>query len=286
MISGFGSPAVSDLTGPLGVYTLSGFGSGVYSITPSKSGTVNNSISSFDAALVAGHTSSVVVLSASQRLAADVSGDGTISSFDAAEIARYAVGLSGPVGSSGTWKFNPVNRTYLSVTSDLTNEDYTAFLMGEVSGNWMEHTNSRPIDGPQRDTSVAAPHLVTSAGSAITIPITVQGAVNKGLVSYEFDLRYDPSVIEPLTDAVDLAGTVSRGLTVVVNTKEPGLLRVVVYGPMPIYENGVLLNLKFTCVGTTGSVSPLVWERIVFNEGEPQVNAADGQVDLFLDILN
>ena len=83
-----------------------------------------------------------------------------------------------------------------------------------------------------------------------------------------------------MENPVDVAGSVSRGLMVIVNAKEPGLLRVVVYGAIPIDENGLLLNLRFTAVGAAGSVSPLTFERIMFNEGESRVMVADGQVEL------
>ena len=71
---------------------------------------------------------------------------------------------------------------------------------------------------------------------------------------------------------------VSRGLIAVANPNKPGLLRVVVYGPMPIDGDGVLLNLRFTAVGTSGSISPLTFERILFNEGDSQTTAIDGYV--------
>ena len=58
-------------------------------------------------------------------------------------------------------------------------------------------------------------------------------------------------------------------------------LRVVVYGAFPIDDDGVLLNLRFTAVGKAGSVSPLMFERIMFNEGEPPVTASDGRIELF-----
>ena len=61
---------------------------------------------------------------------------------------------------------------------------------------------------------------------------------------------------------------------------EPGLLRVVVYGAYPIDTNGVLMNLRFTAVGAPGTVSPLTFERIMFNEGDPGTLATDGQVEL------
>lgn len=59
------------------------------------------------------------------------------------------------------------------------------------------------------------------------------------------------------------------------------LLRVVAYGALPIDEDGVLLNLRFTAVGAAGSVSPLMFERMMFNEGEVRLNVSDGQVRLF-----
>ena len=78
-----------------------------------------------------------------------------------------------------------------------------------------------------------------------------------------------------------MAGTISRGLSVVTNSSEPGLLRVAVYGPMPIDGNGVLLNLRFTAVGKAGSVPPLLFERMMFNEGEPRATVTGGRVELF-----
>ena len=119
------------------------------------------------------------------------------------------------------------------------------------------------------------------ANGEIVVPVSVEGAADKGIIAYEFDLRYDPSVIQPQASPVDLVGTVSSKLSIAVNPDESGLLRVAVYGPLPVEKNGVLLNLRFTAVGKPGSVSPLTWERIRFNEGDPAVNAADGQITLF-----
>ncbi|MBK8467297.1 MAG: hypothetical protein IPL32_15880 [Chloracidobacterium sp.] len=55
-----------------------------------------------------------------------------------------------------------------------------------------------------------------------------------------------------------------------------GLLRVVVYGAIPINEDGVLLNLRFLAVGAEGTVSQLTFERIMFNEGDPAANLVIG----------
>jgi len=138
LLSGIGSPNVVSTTGfPDGTYSLTGFGSGSYTVTPGKTGGVNGSITSFDAARIAQHVAGIITISGNQLVVADVSGNGTLSSFDAAQIARYTAS-TGNSGSTGTWIFVPSNRTYASVKGSITGEDFVALLMGEVSGNWID----------------------------------------------------------------------------------------------------------------------------------------------------
>lgn len=145
LISGEGTVNVSAATNfPDGAYSLSGFGSGPYTITPSKDGGTNGAITSFDAARIAQHAAGAgSPLTGNQLIVADVSGNGSITSFDAAQVARYAASVSGS-GSTGAWKFIPASRNYSSIISDIAGQDYSALLMGEVSGNW---TNSQTKPG-------------------------------------------------------------------------------------------------------------------------------------------
>ncbi|MBK8467353.1 MAG: proprotein convertase P-domain-containing protein [Chloracidobacterium sp.] len=281
LMSGVGSPSVFDTTNALGTYSLTGFGAGAYTVTPSKIGEQNGHLNIFDAALIAQDVAGPPLpqLSGNQLIVADVSGNGTITSFDAGLIANYVV-LLPPTGSTGNWIFSPANRTYPSVTSDITGEDYSALLMGEVSGDWNSGAGGRSAIGPERTAAVALPSLVTPADDEVIIPVSVQGIKNKGVIAYQLNLRYDPAVIQPQSNPVDLAGTVSGSLTAVSNGSEPGLLRIAVYGLTPVSENGVLLNLKFTAVGAPGTRSPLTWETLMFNDGDPKATVADGFVEL------
>ena len=299
LLSGAGAVPVSATTGGLGTYALTGFGAGSYTVTPTKTGSVNGWVTSFDAAKVAQHAAGGSQLTGNQLVVADVSGNGTVTSFDAGQIARYVAALSGS-GATGNWIFSPVNRTYASVTTGISGEDFSALLMGEVSGNWVD-SGARPVGSRQlaigskndddvgRDVRVPADsggQLAVAFGSQaadeknIVVPVNIQGAADKGIISYEFDLRYDPSVIQPQVEAVDVKRTVSRGLVVVTNAIEPGLLRVVAYGPMAIDADGVLLNLRFVAVGYAGFVSPLAFERMVFNEGNSRVMVTGGRVEI------
>ena len=108
-------------------------------MTPSKSGDVDG-ITGFDSARIAQHVVSLITLNANQLLAADVSGSNTVTSFDAALIARYVALLPG-FGTTGNWIFLPVNRGYANVNASIAAEDYTGLLMGEVSGNWVAPTS-------------------------------------------------------------------------------------------------------------------------------------------------
>jgi hypothetical protein len=307
-----GSPAVGPvITGTPGTYVLMGFGAGGYTIKPTKPGGPNAAINSFDAARVAqGVSGTVPFVSQNQRFVSDVNASGSVTSNDAANIARFAAGLpANPQTIVGQWKFfvtgapSPLptvpqtyndSRTYASVASSLTGEDFVGLLVGEASGSWNPATHPRGTvvggqwsdvreDGraPERPITVAAQSAAVAVDKEIVVPISVDGMAGKDVISYEFDLRYDSSVVQPLENPVDFSGTVSRGLMVVANPYEPGLLRVVVYGPLPIEGDGVLLNLRFAAVGTSGSVSPLTFERVVFNEGGRIVTTTDGRVELF-----
>lgn len=285
MLNASGSPSVSDVTDAFGAYSMSGFGAGAYKVTPSKTGGVNNAISAFDASMIAQHTINTMSFTPQQQFVADVSGSDGITSFDATLVARYVVLLPPPgtfSASTGDWRFAPSSRKYPDVFANISDENYSALLMGEVSGNWNDPNSlpKRMANGPVRSIAVTAPQLAAKPDSQITIPIEITGMLDNNIIAYEFELKYDPAVIQPQANPVALANTVSRDLRAVANAQTPGSLRVAVFGTAPVSDNGVLLNLNFTAVGEQGAVSPLKWESLLLNEGDPRVLPIDGQIEL------
>ncbi len=313
-VSASGSPSVGPVITDLsGTYALTGFGPGTYTFSTVKASGANTALSSNDAARIAQAVAGISpFVSTNQTYTADVSGNGAVSSNDAARIARFVAGLA-DTGNTGNWQFfcppgpsstppftgtptpspsptgSPVaNCMPSTVPGPITNANVVGLLMGDVTGNWNPAIHPRQVgesqtendNGSAGEISVDLPNLITQVDKEISVPILVQGIADRDVISYEFDLRYDATVIQPVGDAVDLSGTASRGLSVVTNPYEPGLLRVVLYGAMPIQENGLLLNLKFKAVGPIGSTSPLTWEKIMFNEGESFVSATNGKVFL------
>jgi hypothetical protein len=137
-----GAPSVSATTNALGNYLLENLtANGQYTVTPTKSGNVNG-ISSFDATLVlryvAANGQGASALTPNQILAADANGNGTVTSFDATQILRYvaANAANANTGQVGTWKFDPVSRPYPALNSTVSNDNYSAVIIGDVNGSW------------------------------------------------------------------------------------------------------------------------------------------------------
>jgi parallel beta-helix repeat protein len=270
-----------------GAYTLSGLGAGSYTVTPSKSGNVNG-ISGFDAALISQHVVGLITLNSNQLAAADVSNNGTVSGLDASYISQWVVNIPNP-SVTGTWKFQPTSRNYTNVNTAWTNQDYVGILMGEVSGNWAAPTSlagfalyekdNRVID-EKNAVRVDVPNLRADAGSEVVVPISVGDLTGRGVIAYQFDVKFDPKVLETQEVAADVDKSISNGMTVVSNSPEPGLLKVVVYGPKPINGDGTLMYLKFRAIGSIGTRSDIKIEEFMFNDGDIDVLQKDGGLSI------
>ncbi|MBN2010366.1 T9SS type A sorting domain-containing protein [candidate division KSB1 bacterium] len=95
-------------------------------------------ITTYSAALTLRYSLGLETLSGEQQVAADVDKDGNIFSYDAALIARYSVGLPRFADSHvGEWSFTPDSRSYSPPNVDKPNDDYTAILLGDVSGSYI-----------------------------------------------------------------------------------------------------------------------------------------------------
>ncbi len=280
-----GTPSVSGTSAYVtGAYTLSGFGPGPYTVTPSKSGDVNG-ISGLDAAQISQHVVGLITLNANQLAAADVSNNGTVSGLDSSYISQWVVSIPNP-SITGTWKFVPANRNYPNVNTAQTNQDYSGILMGEVTGNWTAPVGpipppmfERTID-PEKAIGVEVAKASAESGSEVNVPVSIRDITGKGVIAYQFEVEYDPKVLEPQKVAASIGKTISNGMTVVSNSPEEGLLQVVVYGVQPIEGAGTLVNLRFNAVGREGTKSPITVRSFMLNEGAEPVLAKDGEVTI------
>jgi len=256
-----GTQQTNATTNASGFYQISGLVPGNYTLTPVKTGAVSG-ISGFDAALVAQYAAGLITLSSCQQTAADASNNGSVTTFDAALIAQTVAGIQNP-GIAGTWKFVPANRTYANVSTDQTNQNFDAILVGDVSGNWTPASPFNFLDPLVSLTLQGNNRLVSKS---LTLPIVVGDVTERKPLSFDFTLNYDPNILQPDDPVVDTLGTLSQGMFVTVNSHSQGRILVSAFGITPLSGSGVLLNLKFKVVGKFSNNRLPTLQTFSFNE--------------------
>lgn len=79
-------------------------------------------------------------------------------------------------------------------------------------------------------------------GSTVEVPISIGDA--EGLGSLQFDLKFDPSLLEPAETPVR-AGADLPGAMIEANASEPGTLRVALISGEPVAGSGEILLVTF-----------------------------------------
>jgi hypothetical protein len=248
---------------------------------------------------VAQYAAGLVTLTPNQLVAADASGNGTVSSLDASRIAQYIVGLN-PTGATGTWKFAPVNISYSATTSQVSGEDYAAILVGDVTGNWTNPPSlaelleigeivpglfeggdaAPPSKAPAGDSSEGsvdvsfAERRNLQQGEIVRIPVRVGEVTGRNVTAFDFEVSFDPATLRPV--GVDKFASLSASFSVFSNAGIEGRLKIAAFGVAPLAGRGDLIHLLFEVIGPKSGA--LNWENFTFNEGEVQSKTKAGAV--------
>lgn len=293
-LSGYKSDA--DTTNAVGYYSFSNlWGSYNYTVTPSKTNTATDpAVTSYDASLVLQHVVELDTLDTNQQTAGEVSGNGSLSAYDAALILRYAVDkiTHFPVGD---WTFTPESISYTPLNSNQTNQNYTGILYGDVTGNWSStkgFKSSSPVSSAtNHKTSADAainkvvlcgkvakltiPNITGSPGDRITVPINVSNA--DGVIAAEITLKYDSNV---LTATEVYNASLTKDYLIAYRTTA-GKIKIAIAGDEPIKDNGTLIVISFDVneSARTGD-SPLEIEYVELNEGNISCKATSGMFNI------
>src|SRR5204863_1130708 len=115
-------------------------------------------------------------------------------------------------------------------TGDQANQNLTAILVGDISGNWTPSIPNPLQAHPEgvNTITVALPIKQDPPGGPSTIPITVSETnVPPGVFSYDFNITFDPAVLQPQATPYDTWGSVSRrGRGSNAQTYSPGGLHI------------------------------------------------------------
>ncbi|MEX1116525.1 MAG: IPT/TIG domain-containing protein [Akkermansiaceae bacterium] len=235
----------SQTTDGLGAYALQNIEAGAYTVTASKMGD-SSGISAFDASLILKHSAGIALLTGSATVAADVNRSGQINAMDAYLVLQKAVGLIDvPFSGAGeTWSFTPASRSYPNFAENLANQDFTAILLGDASGNW----NSTEINNTNSSGGTVVLHEMPVDGTDEIVARVLMTSSEPMIEGLDLVLAHRPEV----TLESVVPGSLLTGFFDALNTATPGRPRVVVAGSSGIRGTGVLFTLRFRGSGPTG----------------------------------
>lgn len=232
-----------------GTYSLAGLERGSYTVTPGDGADDGGAISAYDASLVLQHAAGLRTLADHAFTAGDVTLNGAPTAYDAAFILRKAADLI-PLASPDAgvaWQFEPASLSYPTFTESVADQDYTALLLGDVSGNWgngVEPAALFELPVAELELVIGAPDA-TGAVEATLMLISTEAP----LFSLALDLA-----CEGLVPMGIRSGDVSPDWLVAYNAELPGRLTVAMAGAQPAEGPGVLAHL--TLAATESGADP------------------------------
>lgn len=274
-----GAQSATAATNAQGAYHFALTAGGAISVSLSKSGDTALALSALDAAWILQCTVNLRPSGACPPAAGDSSGDGQVTAYDAALLARHLVGFTTPPSLAGQWRFSPPNRTYPTLTADLLQEDYTAYLVGDVTGNW---ASGATVHSATTEQATVRSGIITD-NTQVRMALWVDPAVAP-LLGYQFAVQYNPATVQFST--IEPTAAPNAGWQVVANESAPGLIRVLAYGATSLAwpAGAPLLTLRFQATDAFNPATDLQLGMVQLNEDQlvAPAPALTGQKRLFV----
>jgi len=274
-----------------GDYYFNQIFTGYYTTTPSKTDDLGG-LSGTDASRVARFSAGLYSFNGHEQIAADATLNGEISALDASRIARYATGLITDMNSGTDWVFTPEAitdwsswppieynsvRTYSPLTADLSEEDFIAIRLGDVTGNW-DRNVSRPMDMMDEPTA-SLPELIANPTTAIQIPVTVNNLSE--LEGMDITIAYNQAIIEVTSVSFEGGILEDEDYALQFNTEIEGQCTVVLYAVSDLFSgSGIVMQLEATISGSSGDASALSFLQFEVNETSYMANVSNGSITI------
>ncbi|WP_353497656.1 S8 family serine peptidase [Vibrio sp. CB1-14] len=248
-----------------GTITAQSANSGLYSVGPvtdlghnikaMKSDQLGG-ITAYDAALMLAHISGESTLSGFALQAADLNGDNIVTAMEASTVLTYAAGLSSlPLNTAeAVWQFSPAQYNYAQVNTNLTEQNFTAYLLGDPSGNGASDVESQLM-------SVGLNASWYNRRVLQNGHIAVDLYLNRGAQGIDAQINFNPD--QATLIAVETTALTQAWATTL-NTNVAGKATIAMAGSSPLGTDGSVFTLIFEQNGA--SSSPLVMESLLKNE--------------------
>ncbi len=258
VVSLTGFARLEKTTNMAGQYEFLNVVAGNYTARPGKARAQGDAITPYDAALTLQYIVGQRLFTPYQMIAADVSGNGQVSSYDASLILKYYVQLirqfpvmsdsihfwtfvpnNYPI-SSVNWSLAPDSLRYEPLNTDQLDQNYLAIVYGDPSGNW---SPSGMLAGASKTGEVQVTlglgKLHSLPDNRLMVPIMVSGA--NALVSAGLMVNYDPA-------AVKIVAVTTTELTsdfIIAHHVDANRLTIGLAGAAAINQDGAIATIIF-----------------------------------------
>ena len=184
---------------------------GTWALRPEKTGGFGNGVSALDAAYILQADVGRRTFDDMQRLACDVTGNGSVSALDAARILQFAVGLRSRFevaeACGSDWAFVPVPApaegqavqppfisggicqpgaiSFDPFGAPVANQDFRAVLFGDCTGNWSSGAGGGAAAVASERTRVRIGRARRISGGRLRVPIEVRTGASAQALSLE-----------------------------------------------------------------------------------------------------
>lgn len=264
-----GTPPRNTATGATGTFAFTNLPNSNLLIEPLMLGGVGTSISALDAAHVLQAVAGLRTFDGHQKLACDVTGNGTLSTLDATRILQRQVGLLARFASAeqcgSDWIFEPLagaatNQRLIQPllttgtcrrggialeppVGTVNEQNFLGAVFGDCTGNWQSGTPALLAAAPSPySMRLRVPRR--AIGGVLRVPLEVHGGAPYSAV--DVTLTFDPTVLRPLrvhrlrpaADAV-----------MVSNLTRPGVVRVALASGGEIPTDAPVISVDFEPLG-------------------------------------
>ena len=219
-----GMPEQATLTDSTGSFAFADTAEATWTIEPEKTADFGDGITAFDASYVLQAQVGLRALTPTEIFACDITGNGNLSSFDAAQILQFRVGTLSrfPVAEAceSDWAFFPMPATAANQTliqpqvtagtcqggaivldpllEPAQDQDFQAILFGDCTGNWGLNNGVEsitPAFGAQDSPVLRVGRLRRARGRRAYLPLYVEQPDR--FLALEAQLGYDPQLLRP-----------------------------------------------------------------------------------------
>lgn len=198
-----------------------------------------NTLISYDAALIARNIVELETLSSNQQTAADVNGDGKISMLDAFQVARFVSGFNPPTGSKlGQWRFTPDSVSIAGIGQNISGQDFSAILIGDVHGGYDASQISKPVVETD-DYFRVLPAKISQ--DRLEIPVEI---ISSRLLAFDLSVKPESDRIRFITG--EFSGTLQNHMKNI-RCDSDGTVWIGCFGARPASSDTSTLSLFFDC---------------------------------------